>query len=171
MIHVLYFQVNVIKAKVKDKDKNRQSLLNVRSRTIVVQDRLQKQRDTNAKLQEQYNRMKDGNEILTKELNATDRDSAYKDQAKTNIESIDSYISEATLTAKKFQEASGATNNSSNENDCYQREVKGDNESNVLNEADRAKKLTEMAMDAQRSFNKAVWRLRSEVKSASMKQT
>ena len=74
--------MNLIKTKIKDKDKNRQSLLNVRSRKIVAQDRLQKQKDTNAKLQKEYNEMKNECDTSIKELDAIGRDAESIEQSR-----------------------------------------------------------------------------------------
>jgi hypothetical protein len=145
--------VNLIKTKIKDKDKNRQSLLNVRSRKIVAQDRLQKQKDTNAKLQKEYNEMKNECDTSIKELDAIDRDAESIEQSRLNIESITSSISEAITHSKDFQDASGVSMNS----------IKGSDKKRIT-------QFEHVAMDAQRSFNKALWRLRGEVKSISLQR-
>ena len=109
--------MNLIKTKIKDKDKNRQSLLNVRSRKIVAQDRLQKQKDTNAKLQKEYNQMKNECDTSLKELDAIDRDAESIEQSRLNIESITSSISEAITHSKDVQDASGVSMNSIKDSD------------------------------------------------------
>ena len=55
---ILHVQINMIKTEIKDKDKNRQYLLNIKSRKILVLDRIEQQEKENLKLRNQFDEMK-----------------------------------------------------------------------------------------------------------------
>ena len=159
-------KVNLIKAQIKDKDKNRQSLLNVRSRMIVVQDKLEQQGEDNEKLQSQYNEMKDEYEKLKKELNIMS-DLEMRIQSDANVNPlINESITKAIAQLQNFQTASGATQNIKDQRSPLA--IKGDNVRNGTPDSEGSRQA--MAMDSQRSFNKALWRLKSEMKSMSLDQ-
>lgn len=149
--------MNLIKKQIKDKDKNRQSMLNVRSRKIVAEDRLKQQEDANSKLQTKYNEMKDECDRLRKELDAMKSTNKMKS---INIDSITASMEEAKNFSQRIINA--------NEASVVTRNVQSNNDSSST-ESEQTRELEEIAMGAQRSFNKALWRLKAEVKSMELK--
>ena len=128
----------------------------MRSRKIVAQDRLQKQKEANEILQKKYDQMKDDYDSLKKSVNIADQDAAANELSKSNIEAITTSVNQAMKHSKDFQTA-------------YE---SGKNEHGLMNSENNnnMKALEQMAMDAQRSFNKALFRLRGEIKSLSLQQ-
>ncbi len=128
----------------------------MRSRKIVAQDRLQKQKEANEILQKKYDQMKDDYDSLKKSVNIADQDAAANELSKSNIEAITTSVNQAMKHSQDFQTA-------------YE---SGKNEHGLMNSENNnnMKALEQMAMDAQRSFNKALFRLRGEIKSLSLQQ-
>ena len=155
----LFLQINLIKIQIKDKDKNRQYLCNVKARKILVLDRIGQQEEVNLKLLNEYDEMKQEYDELDREiarLNSTvelemdpDKDKAVK----TAIENAVSHL-------QAFKEAS--INDNNDDKDIF---ING---SKLAKDTEDGLSLETSAMESQQAFSNAVWRLNSEHKSVEL---
>lgn len=150
----------MIKTEIKDKDKNRQYLLNIKSRKILVLDRIEQQERENSKLRNKFDEMKGEHDILEKEVEqhnsyvALGMAPGKGDVVQVEIENAMSHL-------RAFQEANRVSGN----------DTDGSKQHFCINESKdpkNAPSLEKLAMETQRAFNKAIWRLKSELKSAEL---
>ena len=150
---IVHVQINMIKTEIKDKDKNRQYLLNIKSRKILVLDRIEQQEKENLKLRNQFDEMKGEHDILERELEQYNSNVAL-DIAPGKDDVVQVEIKNAVSHLRAFQEANRI---SGDDTDGSKQHLLKDGPS-----------LEKLAMETQRAFNKAIWRLKSELKSAEL---
>jgi hypothetical protein len=149
---IVHVQINMIKTEIKDKDKNRQYLLNIKSRKILVLDRIEQQEKENLKLRNQFDEMKGEHDILERELEQYSNVALDIAPGKNNVVQVE--IENAVFHLQAFQEANRV---SGDDTDGSKQHLLKDGPS-----------LEKLAMETQRAFNKAIWRLKSELKSAEL---
>ncbi len=152
--------MNEIKAKIKEKEKNKQYQLNVRSRTIVVRDRIEQQKERNEKLQANYDQMKRERDNLEGEmkrilLDAERKKSIHDERCGPLAKSVD----HTAVQLQSFQQSMLA--------DQSRFVIKGASSQNTIQEK---KKQVEGVVTTQRCFDEAISRIKSDVKSVSLNQ-
>jgi len=160
---IVHVQINMIKTETKDKDKNRQYLLNVKSRKVLVLDRIEQQEKENLNLRNQFDEMKREHDIIERELEQYNSNAALEmAPGKDNVVQVE--IESAMSHLRAFQEAnrvSGDDSDGSKRRLCI-------NGSNIAKDPKDGLSLEKLAMETQRAFNKAAWRLKSELKSVEL---
>lgn len=139
--------------------------MSIRSRRIVVQDRVKSQKETNDALQNQYDEMRNEHERLQNALKvmAPVPNLGEMNQSGAQDKSVTTSISEAIAQLEAFQTALQSTRSQ-----LSIRNVRSPSGTRREAEDQGSDQLKRMAMDSQRSFNTALWRLKSELKSATL---
>jgi len=156
---VLLLQINLIKMQIKDKDKNRHYLCNVKARKTLVLDRIEQQEEDNLKLRNQYDEMKKEHEDLDKEVESLNSTVGLELDTGKNKTS-DATIENAASRLRAFKE--GDIDASNNEHDSF---ING---SKIAKDSKDTPSLETLAVESQRAFNDAAQRLASELKSVDL---